>query len=150
MSVRRTHSFGGSYRYALPKPAAIPVFSMAARSSEATRRICSECRMWMGLLSAGQASMPVNFWRLPACTASCEARLGARSLHARSHRNATADRVETSRLPISEGRGRAGSALQLPGLEATARTDIRNADCSDRYSSDAGYRAHWRGAAAEV
>jgi hypothetical protein len=28
--------------------------------------------------------------------------------------------------------------------------DIRNADCPYRYSSDAGYGAHWRGAAAEI
>jgi len=72
----------------------------------------------------GQASVPMNFWQLRACTATHEAQIGLGALRAKSHRNATADRVETSRPSYMRGRRRSGGVVLLPRSEATARTDI--------------------------
>src|ERR1700720_2288576 len=94
MSAGRTHSSGRDCRRALQRSAATRAFSMAAPSSQATQETCSESKTLMGRLSVGQASMETNFWRLPACTAISEAQLDARYLRAKSHRNATADRVD--------------------------------------------------------
>jgi len=99
--VGGTHAFiRRDCRRALLRSAATRAFSMAARSSQATQETCSESKTLMGRLSVGQASMATNFWRLPACTAISETQVHSRSLRAKSHRNATADRVETSRFPI--------------------------------------------------
>src|SRR6266481_9962789 len=65
------------------------------------------------------------------------------------HRNAAANRVETSRRSYIRKR-EAGAVDRSPNVLRLVASGYRNADCHYCYSSHAGSRADRRGAAAEI
>jgi hypothetical protein len=73
----------------------------------------------------------------------------ARLWRAKRHRNAAANRVETSRRSYIR-KHEAGAVGCSPNVLRLVASGYRNADCHYCYSSHAGSRADRRGAAAEI